>query len=179
MTMWKAIPNYEGLYEVGDNGQVRSLHNRYKNKEFLKQSVGSRGYLLVTLCKNGVQKTINVHRIVANAFVPNPNNLPCVNHKDENKENNSASNLEWCSYYYNNTYGERLTKSALKRGKPVICIENQHVYPNAHVAHKETGIQQSSISNCCNGKAITAGGFHWFFLDHTYTGISRELSHES
>lgn len=156
---WKAINGYENLYEISDNGQVQSLHNG--EKIILKQSVGSKGYNLVTLCKNGKQKTVNVHRLVALAFVPNPNNHPCVNHIDENKKNNEAKNLEWCTHYYNNIYGKRLTKSSLKRSIPVKCIETGIIYSSAYSAQRETGVRQSGICSCCRGKRKTAGGFHW------------------
>jgi len=167
MENWKPIPGYEGLYEVSDLGNVRSLHQKFKAKSIviLKQATGSRGYKLVTLCKDQKQTSFNVHRIVANVFVPNPNNYPCVNHIDEDKTNNSASNLEWCSYYYNNVYGERLTKSALKRSKPVMCIETGVIYASTCAAQRETGVCQSHISACCRGKRKTAGKLHWKFID--------------
>lgn len=167
MIIWKPIPNYEDLYEISNNGDVRPIHPRYKEKNILKQSIGSKGYKLVTLCRNGQQKSFNVHRLVANVFIPNPDNLPCVNHKNENKLDNNVSNLEWCSYYYNNVYGHRLSKSALKRGIPVICIETQKVYPNANIAAHETNTSQGGICACCHGKRKIAGGYHWSFLNHT------------
>lgn len=169
MSIWRPVPEFENLYEVSSSGEVRSLCKRYRNEiRLLKQGVGSKGYLNVTLCAGGKQKTVNVHRLVASVFLPNPDNLPCVNHKDENKTNNKVENLEWCSYYYNNTYGERLTKSALKRGIPVICIETGVKYPSAYAAHRMTGITQSKICLCCHGKAKTAGGYHWAFIDHPF-----------
>lgn len=164
MSTWKPIQNFEDLYEINENGDIRSKNPRYKNKELLKQSINSKGYKVVTLCREGKQKTFTVHRLVALAFIPNPNNLPCVNHKDEIKINNNISNLEWCSYYYNNTYGERLTKSSLKKGKPVRCIEENKIYPNAHIASKITKISQSSIWCCCSGKRNSAGGYHWEYV---------------
>lgn len=165
MEIWKPIKDFETLYEVSSYGRVRSLCGRYGKNLILKQGSGSRGYLNVSLCKKGVQKTVNVHRLVASAFIPNPDNLPCINHKDQNKTNNNVSNLEWCSYYQNNVYGDRLTKSALKRGIPVKCIETGVIYANSRAAYRATGICQSSISNCCNHKDghYTAGGFHWEF----------------
>lgn len=161
MEIWKPIADYEDLYEVSNQGRVRSLCNRYGENKILKQCIGSRGYYLVTLCNKGKQKTVNVHRLVACAFIPNPASLPCINHKDENKLNNNVSNLEWCSYYHNNTYGHRLTKSAEKRGIPVICNETGIVYPSSKAASRITGIAQSQIWNCSHGNRKTAGGFTW------------------
>ena len=159
--IWRPIKDYEKLYEVSNTGQVRSLCGRYGKFRILKQSVGSRGYMLVTLCDHGKQKSVNVHRIVAETFIPNADNLPCVNHKDENKKNNNVENLEWCSYYHNNTYGNRLTKSALKRSIPVRCIETGIIYSSAYAAQRETKIRQSGICSCCHGRRKTAGGYHW------------------
>lgn len=164
MSIWKPIPNYEDLYEVSSDGEVRSLCGRYRNKDILKQCKGSSGYLLVTLCRKGSQKTVNVHRLVAKVFIPNPDSLPCVNHKDQNRENNSVSNLEWCSYYHNNIYGDRLTKSALKRGKPVMCLETGKIYASASAVQRELGINQSKISACCLGNRKSAGKLHWSFV---------------
>lgn len=165
MPNWRPVPEYEDLYEVSDDGQVRSLCKRFGNEiRTLKQGLGSRGYMNVTLCRDGKQKTVNVHRLVASVFIPNPHSLPCVNHKDENRTNNSASNLEWCSYYHNNVYGNRLTKSSLKRSLPVVCIDTGICYSSAYAAQRETGVSQSKICMCCHGKRKTAGGFHWQFI---------------
>lgn len=164
MGKWLPIKDYEDLYEVSNEGQIRSLCGRYGFHKILKQGKGSRGYSVVSLCRKGEQKTVNVHRIVAITFIPNPHNLPCINHKDGNRQNNSVSNLEWCSYYYNNVYGDRLTKSALKRGKPIMCIETKVKYASASDAYRKTGISQSHISACCNHKREKAGKLHWEFL---------------
>ncbi len=161
MEIWKPVPDFEGLYEVSNLGRVRSL---YKGYRILKQGIGNRGYKNVCLCRKGTQKLANVHRLVALCFVLNPHNFPCVNHKDENKKNNVASNLEWCSYYYNNVYGSRLTKSALKQSLPVRCIETDTIYSSAYSAQRETGIKQSGICQCCHHKRKSAGGFHWEFV---------------
>ena len=165
MEIWKPIPNYENLYEVSNHGRVRSICGRYGKEVILKQCIGSKGYRLVTLCGNGKKKTVNVHRLVALLFVPNPDSLPCVNHIDENKDNNDATNLEWCSYYYNNVYGHRLTKSALKRGIPVKCVETGVIYPNGYAASRDTGIPQGDIWRCCHKQRTTAGGYTWVLLD--------------
>ena len=126
--IWKDIEGYEGLYEVSSYGRVRSLgqfvnHNyggyAYRKGRILKPGLGSKKYLSVTLSKNGIQKQYSVHRLVAQAFIPNINNLPIINHKDENKLNNCVDNLEWCDYKYNVNYGNRLNKfydSRIKSG---------------------------------------------------------------
>jgi len=164
MAKWLPVPEYENLYEVSDDGQIRSLCGRYGYKNIIKQSTSNKGYKMVCLCNKGVQKTLAVHRIVAKVFIPNPENLPCVNHIDQDRNNNSVSNLEWCSYYYNNVYGDRLTKSAMKIGKPVKCIETGVVYSSAYAAQRETGILQSKISSCCHGRRKTTGKLHWTFV---------------
>ena len=162
--IWVPIKGFENLYEISNTGKVRSLCGRYGYKNILKLGVGSRGYLNVCLCDKGKQTTFNVHRLVAQTFIPNPDNLPCVNHKDEDRTNNNVSNLEWCSYYHNNIYGQRLTKSALKISKPVKCIETGAIYAGSSAASRETGISQSHISACCLGNRRIAGGYHWEFV---------------
>lgn len=164
MEVWKPVPNYEDLYEVSNTGKIRSLCGRYGHLNELKQCIGSKGYLLVTLCRKGKQKTTNVHRIVATVFIPNPNGYPCINHKDLNKQNNMVNNLEWCSYTHNNTFAERAKRSGEKRGLPVKCVETGAVFYCAYEASRKTGIRQSGISMCCNGKLKTSGGFHWTFV---------------
>ena len=115
--IWKEIEGYEGLYEVSNLGRVRSLDREqfqignggsyfkriYKGR-ILKFKIDYHGYYRVHLSVNGERKHYLVHRLVAEAFIPNPNNLPCVNHKDEDKTNNSVDNLEWCDVAYNNAY---------------------------------------------------------------------------
>ena len=104
---WRAVVGYEGLYEVSNLGRVKSL---FRYKQIVKGVPTNRGYLRVTLCKNKVHKLCSIHRLVATAFIPNPYNYPCVNHKDEERTNNQADNLEWCSYKYNVNYGNILEK---------------------------------------------------------------------
>ena len=106
---WRPVVGYEGLYEVSNTGQVRSL-DKYDSlgvfwigKLLSKLKVG--GYFMVKLRKDGIQKMCLIHRLVAQSFIPNPLNLPQVNHKDEDKTNNMVDNLEWCDAKYNSTYG--------------------------------------------------------------------------
>lgn len=116
--VWKEIEGYEGLYQVSTEGQVRSLNYNHTGKtKILQQDTSKRGYKRVRLSKNGKTKPYSVHRLVAQAFISNPNSLPCINHKDENPSNNCSWNLEWCSYSYNNNYGTRAEKiSKAKKG---------------------------------------------------------------
>ena len=116
--IWKEIEGYEGKYEVSNLGNVRSLKYARSNKVKLLKQASDHGYKRVNLFKNGKRKSHWVHRLVAIAFLPNPNNLPQVNHKDENKTNNRMDNLEWCTIKYNMNYGtrnERQSKSLSKR----------------------------------------------------------------
>ena len=157
----KYIKDYEGLYIITENGNIFS----YKSNKFLKHTLNKGGYHMVDLYNNGKRKRFLIHRLVAEAFIPNPNNLPCVNHKDENKSNNNVNNLEWCSYEYNNNYGTRVKRSAEKRSKAVYCIELNRTFKSQTDAAKELGISQGNISSCLTGKIKTTGGYHFKFAD--------------
>ena len=168
---WKNIRDYEGLYMISSYGRVKSLGRwvNYKNKgkkwqegKILKPLVKKGGYLHVGLWKNGKLKFFTVHRLVAQAFIPNPNNLPQVNHKDENKENNFVKNLEYCDAKYNNNFGtrnERISKPVLQIDKTTNEVIAE--FPSTMEVQRQLGINNSSISQCCNGKRNTAGGFKW------------------
>ena len=107
--VWKPILDYEKLYEVSMSGRIRSLYN-YRGKYHILKPRLKKGYLQIGLRKNNKRCWYSVHRIVAKTFIPNPDNLPCVNHKNQNKLDNSVYNLEWCTYHYNNIYGDRIKK---------------------------------------------------------------------
>lgn len=115
MENWRDVPGYEGLYQVSDHGNVRSIARRITDTHctrhfsgrLLKQFLDHNGYKVVTLSKQGLLKQIKVHRLVAMAFIPNPKNYPQVNHKDEDATNNLVCNLEWCDGKYNSNYGTR------------------------------------------------------------------------
>ena len=128
--VWKPIKGYENLYEVSNLGNIKSLSREIitsNNKKYftkckiLKKDISNKGYYRVIFKINKKSKHYSVSRLVAEAFIPNPNNLPCVNHKDENPLNNCVSNLEWCTHKYNMNYGTRNQRiSKNKRNKEKI-----------------------------------------------------------
>lgn len=161
---YKLIEGYPD-YMVSSDGKVYSLKNG--KKEELKTRIEKRGYMDVPLYTNSQCVRKRVHRLVAEAFITNPDNLPQVNHKDEDKTNNCVENLEWCTAEYNNNYGahnERVAKTLTNRkdcSVPVVCLETSEVYSSVCEASRQTGINRGHISSCCNGKLKTAGGYHW------------------
>lgn len=180
--IWRDIKGYEGYYQVSNFGRIKSLE-RYDAlghhlKEFIMKPTYSR-YLRVTLSKNSVQKLLSVHRLVAEAFIPNPNNLPCVNHKDENRCNNfvyidengnyvpELSNLEWCTQKHNTNWGKRNSKISKSKYKAILQFDLDgnfiKEWPSAMQIHKELNYSVASISLCCRGKQKTAYGFIWKF----------------
>ena len=108
MEEWKNVIGYEGLYEVSNKGNVRNV----RRNTLLRLTKTNYGYIQVSLYKNGIRTGLKVHRLVAEVFIPNPDNLPQINHKDEDKTNNNVTNLEWCTAKYNNNYGHR-TENAI------------------------------------------------------------------
>jgi hypothetical protein len=166
--IFKDIEGYEE-YQVSNMGNVKSL--KYNKEKILKPKKNKYGYLQVNLYKEGNMKTHNIHRLVAMTFIPNPNNLEQINHRDECKTNNVITNLEWCDAKYNSNYGTHIQRSAKsntnhpKRSKPVICIETGVVYPSIHQVERQLGFSHSNISYACNGKLKTAYSFHWRYIE--------------
>ena len=153
---WRDIEGFEGRYRISDHGRVFSL----LSKKLLNIYTNSHGYQCVYLYLDGHYKNFKVHRLVAVAFVPNPYNLPQVNHKNEDKTYNYYTNLEWCSAAYNNNYGTRTLRAAITNARPVVCIETNIIYWGAREAARQVGIH-NHISECCNGKRKSCGGYHW------------------
>ena len=150
---WKDIEGYE-LYKVSNYGRVKSL--KFGKEKILKPRKNTKGYFQVQLWKDGKEKNYFVHRLVAITFIPNTENKPEVNHKDENKENNCVWNLEWCDRQYNIEYSF---------GKKILCVETNTVYPSAMEAQRQTGIYNSNIIACCKGRYKTTGGYKWKYAD--------------
>lgn len=165
--IWKDIVDYEGLYQVSNLGRVKSLVRKGVLKEkMLKPFIHQKGYLQIGLHKNGKYIKYLVHRLVAEAFIPNPNNLPEVNHKDENKQNNVVSNLEWCDRSYNNTYGTMIKRRVEKQSKPVLQYTIDGILVKEWSSIMEcgrNGFHIFCISSCCNGKQKIHKGFKWAF----------------
>ena len=169
MEYWKKIEGYNGRYEVSDKGNIRSVDmfigtHVYKGK-ILSQTKKNNGYMEVGLIYKGKRKFELVHRIVAKTFIPNPNGLPCVNHRDEVKTNNSVTNLEWCDNKYNSNYGSRINRIVQKRKLSVIqlTLEGKVVaeYPSIQEAGRKTKISAGHICHVCKGIRPAAGGYLW------------------
>ncbi len=178
---WRDIQGFEGAYQVSSLGNVRSLErhvntwNAYKTlkTQFLKPCKRN-GYLYVSLQR----KQYAVHRLVAEAFIPNPENKPQVNHKNENKSDNRAENLEWVTAKENINYGTCLTRRAETQRKlgnqinnkgtsvPVLCVELNIVFSSIHEAVRfGAGKDESAITKCCKNKIQTHNQKHWRYAN--------------
>ena len=155
--MTAGIIQGDGSDPTSNRGIINLTHEQVRTLVFL--------YRTVCICINGKPKSFYVHRLVAELFLPNPNRLPEVNHKDENPSNNDVSNLEWCTSKYNKNYGHRAINFGISRGRPVVCIETGERYFSCGEAERKTGIHRGSIHACCTGyrNTKTAGGHHWSF----------------
>lgn len=172
---WLPVVGYESLYEVSNFGNVRRLPTIQINSRGIKRKLKGHivpiykkaRYLYCDLTNNGITKHYRVHILVAKSFIPNPNDLPEVNHKDENKLNNNVDNLEWCDRIYNANYGNATKKIAKALGKPVLQYDLfgnlKNEYPSISECCRINGYNMSFISNCCNGKYKRAYGFIWKF----------------
>ena len=192
---------YEGYYQVSNMGRVKSLERKCNCRSNGIKTIhckiltpgNDKGYLKVNLRKNNKTKQHTVHRLVAIAFLPNENNYPYINHKDENPSNNRVDNLEWCTPKYNNNYGtarergiktrksrytkekhplygkqhkeESKKKMSERKNKPVICITTGEIFKSVKEASEKTGVNLSNICQCCRNKRQSAGKLQWKFLE--------------
>ena len=177
---WQDIKDYEGLYQVSNYGRIKSLpkfHKTNKNyssigyitkSKILKQYMNHTGYYSVQ-----IKGKKHVHKLVLENFVENVNNLPCINHRDENKENNKLYNLEYCTYKYNTNYGTTPKRISETKRKKYGRKTNQYdlqgnflkTWNNAREIDQELNIAWQNVWKCCNGKRKTAGGFIWKYAE--------------
>ena len=164
--MFKAIRGYEDKYSVNRQGQVLSV-----KKNILLSPCINNGYRCVLLTNNHKRKLKYIHRLVAEAFIPNPDNLPCVNHKDENKLNNTVENLERCTWLYNNTYNGRSKRIADKmkgkpawNRKPVIDLNTGNTYISVSEANKNIPIHYYRIKDMLEGRSDEYKGYRLRYL---------------
>lgn len=159
--IWKEIAGFEGLYAVSNKGKVMNL----KSGKVLKNLVNTHGYARVGLCNgNGTKrKMIRVHRLVAQAFIPNPNNLPYVNHIDECKTNNDVTNLEWCTASQNTRHS--VYKKCCRINQLTLDGEFIRQWESSHEIERKTGYNKSNIIQCCKNKCKTAYRYKWQYAD--------------
>ena len=175
--IWRDIVGYEDTHQVSNLGRVRVKERvintstgkrKYKSK-LLSIQTSVEGYKFVILIVNNNRKTAYIHRLIAEAFIPNPDNLPCVNHRDEDKSNNSIENLEWCTVAYNNTYGTRLERVSKTRSKSIIQYSLDgtfiRIWDSTREAAKFIGCCRENINRCLIGVTNTAYGFKWKYND--------------
>ena len=161
--IWRDIEGYEGLYQISNKGNVKSLYNG--SERILKPRDNGRGYYKIELYNDGVRKYFKLHRLVAQAFIPNPHNLPEINHRDENKKNNCVENLEWIRHIDNCNYGtrnERISRKILQYSRSGEFIRE---WPSAIEVERLLGIHRVNIAQCCKGKRKSAGGFIWRYKE--------------
>lgn len=170
--MWKKINEYDG-YEISNLGKIRSF-KKDKNNFILKQRITKGGYLRITLYKNGMAKKYLVHRLVAQTFIPNPENKPQINHLDGNKQNNKVDNLEWCTNSENqkHAYKTGLEKPRCPHPKQVnqYDLEGNFIkqWDTIKNASRNLNIKDSNISRACKNKSKTAGGYIWKYVNEDW-----------
>ena len=167
--VWRDIEGYEGLYQVSDQGRVKSLGRKWsKSERTLKPVVRHDGYVVVNLYSGGERKMFKVHRLVCEAFHENPDNKPQVNHINEDKADNRACNLEWATARENSNFGTRTERVAKAQSKPVAQYAQDgeliKIWPSAREAERQTGFGHGYICQSANGKRKQAYGFIWKYV---------------
>lgn len=159
--IWRDVIGYEGLYQVSDQGKVR---NR-KRRRNLRPNTKKDGYCQVTLSKDGAVSYYMLHRLVAIAFLPNPDGLPQVNHKNGKKQDNRLVNLEWCSASENQQHRYKVLGKTETCNKSVMCTDTGEIYPSVRAAAAASGAHPSAVSMCCNGTRKSANKLHFIFME--------------
>ena len=160
--IWKDVVGYEGLYQVSNQGRVKSF--KWNKERFLKPSMDKDGYLLVNLCAGGKRKTFKVHRLVCEAFHENPDNKPQVNHINEIKTDNRACNLEWCTCKQNVNHGSRNERVSKPVGQYSLDGKLIKLWPSTIEVQRQAGFSQGNISLAANGKYKQAYGCIWRYV---------------
>ena len=172
---------YEGLYKVSNLGRILSLNYRNTGKAELRTPVEmSNGYLQIGLSKNGECKKCYVHRLVAQTFIPNPDNLPEINHIDEDKTNNRVDNIEWKSHKDNINHGTRTERVAKARSKRVIQLSLSGEFIREWTSTMEcerNGFNHSAVGKCCNGNRKTHKGFRFMYAEDYKESQLKELGY--
>ena len=163
---WRDLPGYEGLYQASNLGQIRgprgTVNKPFKNRD---------GYLVATLYNGRKKSRTGAHRLVAMAFIPNPDNKPQINHKNGIRTDNRPENLEWVTCSENNLHRRRVLHGGGGREKrPVRCLDTGVVYPSITAASKATGAGLEKILLCCQGKRQQTHGLHWAYEEVTPCG---------
>ena len=175
--VWQDIPGYEGLYQVSTYGRVKSLDhyvsNNHRNGLSLKKGrilepQKYKGYRSICFSKDSVVRRFQIHRIVANVFIPNFNGYPIINHIDVNPSNNRVENLEWCTYSYNNNYDNAVSKRAVQLMKKIAMYDKNgnllYEYDNSKEAGKDLGVSVGAIQKACTNRNKSCKGYVFKYL---------------
>lgn len=166
MILWLDVPGYEGRYQVSNDGAVRNakLHP-------LTTHESPKGYRKVWLSTRGKLKCYSVHRLVASAFIPNPLELPEVNHINGDKADNRVENLEWCTISHNRRHSAyELQNESGKPKRPVVCLNSGTEYPSVSEAARQTGSNKQNVTLCCQGKRKHTKGLAWAYTEEVRHG---------
>lgn len=169
MEIWEPIiteyEDYTGLYEISNKGRIKALTYKGKKKEhILKPRKNLKGYEMVKLIKSGIGKEKLVHRLIAEAFIPNPENKPYIDHINTITNDNRIENLRWVTAKEN--INNPITRNKIgAKGKAVICVETQEIFKNAKQASEKMNLNRVSVSNCLKNSKSTCGGYHWEYIE--------------